>query len=57
MTKWIRVPIIEEINIENVWEHPPLDYYRYGEYPRFLRNPNPGVHKWKWSKIEEKGEQ
>lgn len=19
------------------WEHTPLDYYRYGEYPRFLR--------------------
>lgn len=31
------VPVIEPLNIRYVWEHTPLDYYRYGEYPRFLR--------------------
>ncbi len=31
------VPVIEPLDIRTVWEHTPLDYYRYGEYPRFLR--------------------
>lgn len=35
--KWILVPIIEPLTPVNVWFHTPLDYYRYGEYPRFIR--------------------
>lgn len=31
------VPIIEPLDIRTAWEHTPLDYYRYGEYPRFQR--------------------
>lgn len=38
MTKyrWIRVPVIEPMDFRrlNVFEHPPVSYYRYGEYPR-----------------------
>ena len=32
-------PVIEPMDPRraNVYEHTPLDYYRYGEYPRFLR--------------------
>ena len=29
--------IMEELDIRTIWEHTPLDYYRYGEYPRFIR--------------------
>ena len=39
--KWIRKPITRPINPIDVWEHTPLDIYRYGEYPRFLRPPGP----------------
>ena len=53
MGKWIRVPVIEPLDFRrgNVFEHTPLDYYRYGEYPRFIRPP--GAHpqprtEWKW---------
>lgn len=31
------VPVIEPLDIRTCWEHTPLDYFRYGEYPRFLR--------------------
>lgn len=31
------VPVVEPLTMETVWEHTPLDYYRYGEYPRFIR--------------------
>lgn len=37
MKRWQLVPIIEPLDIRFVWEHTPLDYYRYGEYPRFIR--------------------
>ena len=30
------VPVFEPLNIHNFFEHTPLDYYRYGEYPRYL---------------------
>jgi len=37
--RWILVPVIEpmEYRRATVFEHTPLDYYRCGEYPRFLR--------------------
>lgn len=33
------IPVIEPMDPRrcNVYEHTPLDYYRYGEYPRFIR--------------------
>lgn len=37
MSQLKRVPIIEPLDLRTVWEHTPLDYYRYGEYPRFIR--------------------
>lgn len=39
MTYPKRIPIIEPLDFRrcNVFEHTPMDYYRYGEYPRFLR--------------------
>jgi hypothetical protein len=49
--EWVRVPIIEKLDIREIWEHRPVDYYRYGEYPRDLRKP--GVSDrflWKWEK-------
>lgn len=35
----VLVPVIEPMDPRrcNVYEHTPLDYYRYGEYPRFIR--------------------
>lgn len=46
--RWIQVPVMQELNMVNIWEHTPLDYYRYGEYPRFIRPPRAGDHKWRW---------
>ena len=39
------IPVIEPMDPRraNVYEHTPLDYYRYGEYPRFLRSV--GAHR------------
>lgn len=34
---YVRVPILKELNIYNVYEHTPLNPYKYGEYPRFIR--------------------
>ena len=34
------VPVISELDHPlHVWEHPPVDYYGHGEYPRWLRKP------------------
>lgn len=52
--QWVLVPIIEPLHISHCWEHTPLDYYRYGEYPRFIRPI--GAHqpraKWEARKCE-----
>ena len=32
-----RKAVIEPLDMRTIWEHTPLDYYRYGEYPRFIR--------------------
>lgn len=48
---WKRVPVIEPLDHRraNVYEHTPLDPYRYGEYPRFIRPPGAhGEPRWKW---------
>ena len=49
---WILVPVIEpmEHRRATVFEHTPLDYYRYGEYPRFIRpvGAQQPRTEWKW---------
>jgi hypothetical protein len=35
--QFVKVPIIEPLILQNVYEHTPLDIYKYGEYPRFIR--------------------
>lgn len=52
--RWIRQPIQEKLNMFNMWEHTPLDYYRYGEYPRFLRSVR-NDPQWEWVKLYEDG--
>lgn len=46
--KWIEVPVIEPIDPRYVWEHTPVDYYRYGEYPRIIRPVRPPECKTQW---------
>ena len=46
--KWIRVPIVEPLDMRTIWEHTPLDYYRYGEYPRFIRPVGAHEPRWEW---------
>lgn len=48
--EWIRVPIMKELTLQNVWEHTPLDYYRYSEYPRFIRPIGHERPQWKWER-------
>ena len=38
MIEYIKIPVIEEMDYRamNVFEHPPLSYFRYGEYPRYI---------------------
>ena len=50
--KAVRVPIIEPLRIAHCWEHTPLDYYRYGEYPRFLRPVGAHEPRSKWQIID-----
>jgi len=54
MSLYRRVPIVKPINPIDVWEHTPLDIYRHGEYPRFLRpvGPRLGDHETKWQRVE-----
>lgn len=52
MAKLIRVPIPERLDMRTIWEHPPLDYYRYGQYPRFIRKPgNQPEPQWEWRRV------
>ncbi len=50
--KLIKVAIIEPLNIHNIYEHTPLDYYKYGEYPRFIRPV--GAHQPRYEVIAKK---
>ena len=33
----VRVPIKEPFSWHNIYEHTPVDFFKYGEYPRFIR--------------------
>jgi hypothetical protein len=48
--RWVKVPIVEPLDHRrcNVFEHTPLDYYRYGEYPRFINTPGAHPPRWEW---------
>ena len=49
--QWLRVPVLEPINMWTIHEHPPLNPYK-GEYPRFIRPPYPPAARWEWKRIE-----
>lgn len=51
--KWVRVPIQETLDIRTIWEHPPLDYYRYGEHPRFIRPVDAHQPRREWRRVSE----
>ena len=51
MAKWQLVPIIKPLDVRSVYEHTPLDYYRYGEYPRFIRPPRRPECKAEWKRV------
>jgi hypothetical protein len=51
MSAWMRVPVVEPLTAANVWEHTPLDYYRYGEYPRFIRPVGVNQPKTEWQSV------
>ena len=36
VTKFVKKPIKYVVDIHNLYEHQPLDIYKYGEYPRFI---------------------
>ena len=50
--RWRLVPIIEPLDMRTVWEHTPLDYYRYGEYPRFIRPIGAHQPRSEWQFVE-----
>lgn len=52
--RWIRVPVPMQLTPSTVHEHTPLDPYRYGEYPRFIR-PVRDETRWEWRKLYEDG--
>jgi len=53
MSQWMRVPVVEPLSAVNVWEHTPLDYYRYGEYPRFVRPIGAHQPKTEWQRADQ----
>lgn len=51
MSRWMLVPIVEPLHPTTVWEHTPLDYYRYGEYPRFIRPVGAHQRRKEWRRV------
>lgn len=47
----VRVPIMEPLDLRTMWEHTPLDYYRYGEYPRWIRPVGAHQPRWGWRHV------
>ena len=39
--KLVKVPIFEPITRFNIYEHTPADFYKYGQYTRFIRPIRP----------------
>jgi hypothetical protein len=44
----LRKVVIRDVVIAAMYEHTPLDYYSYGEYPRFQRPVRPPDLKTEW---------
>ena len=53
--KWQLRPVPTKLNITTMWEHTPLDYYKYGEYPRFINPVRPAGLETEWVKVYEDG--
>jgi hypothetical protein len=53
MKRWMLVPVPDLLTPVTVWEHTPLDYYRYGEYPRFLRPVGAHQPRTEWRLVEQ----
>lgn len=49
--KWVLVPVIEQLTPAVVWEHTPSNYYKMGEYPRFLRPVGVHAPRLAWGKL------
>ena len=54
MSHWMRTPVIDQLDARTVWEHTPLDYYRYGEYPRFIRPVGANQPRTEWKLVDSK---
>ena len=52
----VKVPIIEPITPPDLYEHTPLDWDKYGEYPRFIRPVRPPNVRYEIMKERIKGE-
>ncbi len=50
--KLVKVPIIEPVTLHNLYEHTPLDIYKYGEHPRFIRPV--GAHQPRYEIVKER---
>lgn len=53
--QWYRRPIIKKLTMQNIWEHTPLDYYRYGLYPRYISGIRTGELPFEWVKLYSDG--
>ena len=53
----VKIPIIEPLDYLNVWEHTPVDFFKYGQYPRFIRPIRPPYIKYEIMKEEIKEKQ
>lgn len=53
--KWILQPVIDPLYPVTAYEHTPADYYRSGEYPRFLRPVGAHRPRREWVKLYEDG--
>lgn len=49
--KWVLVPVIEQLTPAVVYEHTPSNYYKTGEYPRFLRPVGAHTPRLAWGKL------
>ena len=53
--KWVLVHVIERLTPAAVYEHTPYNYYKTGEYPRFLRPVGVHAPRLAWGKLYDDG--
>ena len=47
------IPVMEPVTVHSVYEHTPLNIYKYGEYPRYIRPVMDRTQtKTVWTKVE-----